>query len=416
MSDPAAAAPSSSDAALAEREAHAFLLRTAELLHAYGTPAFRLERVLVKVAASLGVEGTFLSTPTSVLVSLGSGHAKELHLVRGESGEGNLGKLVEFDEILEDVEKGRSRPAEALPRLDAAARAGPRRPALATALAFGVASASAARLFGGAEIEIGLAFAMALGIFALGRGLPRPPDAVGLYEPVAAFAVALAALLASRWAGSFDDRVVTLASLVVLLPGLSLTVGMQELATRHLVSGVARLAGAATTFLMLLFGVALAWRLGAADAQAARTFVSEPLAGWTIWIAAAAAPFAFAVIFEARTRELGVIFATAFSGYAAARAAAGVLGAGLAPFIGALAIGVISNLYARSANRPALVPLIPGVLVLVPGSLGLRSLTSFLEAEPLTGMVGAFHTGLVAISLVGGLLAANVVLPPRRVL
>jgi len=58
----------------------------------------------------------------------------------------------------------------------------------------------------------------------------------------------------------------------------------------------------------------------------------------------------------------------------------------------------------------------PGIFMLVPGSFGFRSLTSFLEKDALMGIDFAFQTGLVAISLVGGLLAANVFLPPRRVM
>ena len=67
-------------------------------------------------------------------------------------------------------------------------------------------------------------------------------------------------------------------------------------------------------------------------------------------------------------------------------------------------------------DRPSLVVQTPAILLLVPGSLGYLSLTSFLDRDALAGIEGAFRTGLVAISLVGGLLAANVVLPPRRVL
>jgi uncharacterized membrane protein YjjB (DUF3815 family) len=88
----------------------------------------------------------------------------------------------------------------------------------------------------------------------------------------------------------------------------------------------------------------------------------------------------------------------------------------VAPFLGALAVGVVGNAYARTADRPALVAITPGLLVLVPGSLGYRSLTSFLEQGVVEGMDGAFRTGFVAISLVCGLLAANLVLPPRRIL
>lgn len=50
---------------------HGFPLRVAELLHGYGTPAHRLERVLAKMADTLGVRASFLVTPTSVAASFG---------------------------------------------------------------------------------------------------------------------------------------------------------------------------------------------------------------------------------------------------------------------------------------------------------------------------------------------------------
>lgn len=420
MSDePSAAAP----AAGVDPAAYGFLLRVASLLHAYGTPAYRLERVLQKVAGSLGVEGSFLSTPTSVLVSLGAGTAKEVHLLRAESGEVNLGKLVEFDEVMEEVEHARLGPEEGTRRLEAVAAASSRYPAPVSALGFAAASAGAACIFGGGWPEIALAFLLGAVTFLLGRALPRRPDTIGLYEPLAAFLVAFGALAVARRLTPLDDRIVTLASLIVLLPGLTLTTGFTELASRHLVSGVARIAGAGAVFLTLFLGVALAWRLGEVLFGGAGAPPSEPAAAgghplgpWASWVAAAATPFAFGVLLEARPREMGVVFAVSFLGYAAGRLGASVLGGDLGPFLGALTVGLASNLYARASNRPALVPLTPGILLLVPGSLGFRSLTSFLDRQELAGMGWAFQTGVVAAALVGGLLAANVLLPPRRVL
>ena len=144
--------------------------------------------------------------------------------------------------------------------------------------------------------------------------------------------------------------------------------------------------------------------------------LAGPLPAGAEWAAVLVAPLAFAVILEARRAELPVILATGIAGYVSFRGGSAFLGPELAPFVGALAVGLASNLYARAVDRPSLVPMTPGILLLVPGSIGYRSLTDFLEADSLSGIEGAFRTGLVAVSLVGGLLAANVVLPPRRVL
>ena len=396
---------------------HAFLIRVAELLHVYGTPAHRLERVLVKVARTLGVEADFFSTPTSLFASLGRGESKRVHLVRVSPGEVNLGKLIEFDQVMEDVEGGRETSATALSRLEAIASAPPRYPTLVTALAFGVASAGAATFFGGGLSDLVLALVFGFALCFLGRLLEKSPEQVGVFEPLASFLVGFLSLVVTRTLLPADDRIVTLAGLIVLLPGLTLTVSLIDLATRHWVSGTARLAGAAAIFLTILFGVALAWRLGDAILPVdARPHATVALPAWSEWVAVACVPIAFAVILEARVSEIPVILAIAAAGYAAGRYGSLGLGADLGPFLGALVVGVLSNLYARVLDHPALVPSTPGILFLVPGSLGYRSLTSFLEREALQGAEWAFQTGLVAASLVGGLLAANVVLPPRRVL
>jgi len=395
---------------------HHFLIRCAEMLHIYGTPAHRLERVMVTVAKSLGVEASFLYTPTSIFASFGKLPNEETHLLRTAPGDLDLGKLVEFDELMESVESGRTDVDAALIQLDEICKAPPRWNSWWCALAFGLVSAGAARFFEGGLADIVLSFLLGPLLLLLGRVLPaRHPD-VALFEPIAAFSAAMIALLAARYSSfAIDDRVVILSTLIILLPGLSMTTAMTELATRHLVSGVARFAGAAVVFLTILLGVALAWRMGSGPVATAE-LVSTPLPDWTLWIAVAITPLAFAIILKARARELGIIYVTSVAGFGASYAAAQQLGSDLSPFIGALVVGVIANLYARVANRPALVPLTPGILLLVPGSLGYRSLTSFLGRDALEGMDWAFQTGLVGVALVGGTLVAGLILPPRRIL
>ena len=241
----------------------------------------------------------------------------------------------------------------------------------------------------------------------------RRSAATRIFEPTAAFVVAFASIaVAAFWPQS--DRIVTLASLIVLFPGLSLTVAMNELATRHLVSGTARLAGAMTVFLTITLGVALGRQLGALAFGAPEGEVGAALPAWSVWPAAVLACLAFVVLFQARWREVGWILAVSLSGFLGARLGADALGPQLGAFLGALVVGLASNVYARLAGHPALVPMLPGILLLVPGSIGFQSMTFFLAKDATSGMQAAFNTTLVAIALVGGLLCANVVLAPRR--
>lgn len=55
-------------------------------------------------------------------------------------------------------------------------------------------------------------------------------------------------------------------------------------------------------------------------------------------------------------------------------------------------------------------------MLLVPGSIGFRGVSSFLADDTLAGVQSAFTMTLVAIALVTGLLMANVLMPPRKAL
>jgi len=401
-----------------------FLIRTAELLHAYGTPAHRLERLLVQMAQHLGRTLSVFSTPTSIMLGFGAGAAQQPHLLRVEPGSVDLGKLVEIDDILEDVEARRVSVAVALQRIEALAAAPARYGAAWTVAAFGIASGTAARFFGGGPVEVVAALGLGVLIGLIGRTSQRQPGVASIFEPLAGFLSAFVGLALRLSGVAVDDRIVALAGIIVLVPGLTLTVAMIELATRHLASGTARLAGASAVFLTIGLGAALGRfvgetllgiqaAFGEAEPGDRLAWLSDP----SQWVALLLAPVAFVVLFAARWREAPVIIATGITGFLAARTASSVYAdPAVGSFLGALVVGLLANLYARRADRPATVPLLPGILMLVPGSLGYRALDAFVRHDTLRGVETAFSMLLVAISLVGGLLTANAVLPPRRTL
>jgi len=104
-------------------EVHALLLRAAELLHRYGTPSFRLEGVMTKVADSLNVPSVFLYTPTALVVALGSGSRERTYVRRIDVGDVDISKLLDLDIILEDLEAGRVTIKQASSQLESVASA-----------------------------------------------------------------------------------------------------------------------------------------------------------------------------------------------------------------------------------------------------------------------------------------------------
>ena len=393
-------------------EAARFVIRMAEALHTLGTPAHRLEAALARLARVVGVRAQVFSSPTSLLLAFGEGPRQRTVLRRVEPGDVDLGKLVELDEILDALEAGRITLSMARRRVEVVVGAPPRHGPTQVLIAHALASAGAATMFGGSLAEVLAAVTVGCALGLLADAFARSGH-VGLFEPSAAMVATLvAAALAS--VVPVRDHVVVLAGIIVLVPGLSFTVAMIELTTRHLMSGTARLAGAGTVFVTIAFGVAVG--RGAAAFIWERTPVDAPesLPMWASFVALPIAAWAFSVLLKARYRELGWIVLAAVAGFVSVRLTGLVLGSTMASFAGALVVGLVANGFARLRDRPASVALTPGLLVLVPGSVGYRALDLFLAHDPAAGMQNAFEMVIAATSLVAGLLCANLVLSPRR--
>ncbi|MEO1700215.1 MAG: threonine/serine exporter family protein [Planctomycetota bacterium] len=416
-----------------------FLLRATERLHAYGTPAHRLERVVTEFAARFDLRVQVFSTPTSIFVGMapGEGEREDVHLIRVEPGGVDLGRLVELDELMEGALAGTVTPDEAYALLDEYEHASARGSLGLQLVGHALAAGTAAMFFGGGLADVGLSAGIGALIALVATAAHRREGAASILDPLAAFlAAAVAFAAASLSDGQVDARIVSIASIIVIVPGLSLTVAFVELATRHLASGTARLAGSITAFLTIAFGALLGRLvvrrgLGLELPTDEATRVAHAGTAWLGSLPALAvglvlASIGFAILFRVRRSELMAVVGGSALGFAAARTAgalvsgdtpeAAVEGAAMAAFAGALAVGLFSNAYARFKDRPATVPLVPGLLVLVPGSVGYRALSAFTERDALVGIDGAFQVLLLAAALVGGLLAANALLPPRRIL
>jgi uncharacterized membrane protein YjjP (DUF1212 family) len=390
-----------------------FILRLARALHSWGYAAHRLEEVLSVTAGRLSVDARFSATPTSVLVSVGSGTAERLHLIRGEPGEVDLGRLTELAAVTREVHAGTLTPAGGSARLqEIAAKAPPYGP-LVTTLAFGLLSAAAARFLGGGVRELAVAAVIGLAVGLMALPLNKVPAARMVYEPAAGLVASSLAAAAALLLGGLSVFVATVAGLIILMPGFQITVGMTELSSRHLVSGTARLAGAFVTLIAIAFGVAIGARLAAATFGEPPVVPPAALPAWTEGLALVVAPLAFTVLLRARPRDAIWILLAGALAFGGGRLGAFALGPELGAFVAALIVGLASNAYARLLRRPAAVTLVPGILLLVPGSVGFRSLTSLLDREVVLGVETAFKMVLMAVALAAGILVANAIAPSR---
>jgi uncharacterized membrane protein YjjP (DUF1212 family) len=387
-------------------------------LHAAGSPAQQIEDGMEAASRRLGIHGQFFSTPTALFASFGDAHgSRRTILERVQPGAVDLERTSDLDDLLGHLADGDIEPEEAASRLRLLEGSGARYGPVLTALCFASASGAAAQLLGGGAREMAAATAVGL-ITGVLASLASRATAVGrLFEPLAALLASFVATLTAATLPPLSVFLVTVAGLIVLVPGLTLTVAISELASRQLVSGSSRLAGAVALFFVIALGVAVGTQLGSALVGAQPAHVEPaPLGdGWR-WLALLVAGLSFTVLLRARAGDAPWIVLAGVVAVEGVRLGGRLLGPQLGAFVGALLVGIGGNLFARVLRRPAAIVQVPGLILLVPGSLGFRSLSSLLERDVLSGVETAFATTLVAIALATGTLLANVVVPPRRVL
>lgn len=393
----------------------AFTVRLAWALHRYGAPAHRLEEVLEAMSGRLRLPGQFFAMPTALFVSFGPWDRQQTMLVRVAPGDVDLQKQVKLDDIAERVADGRLDPRAGVEEIESVERAPARYGVVLTLICFATASGVASRFFGGGWREMVVSSATGLVVGLLAQVMGKRTSSSRVFEPVAAVVASLFAALGAWALGPLSTSMAVLGGLIVLLPGLTVTTALNELATRHLMSGTGRMMGAMMMFLVMGLGVTLGSKL-AQWVPGGAVQGPIPLPGWTEGGALGVGLLCFAVLFRVPAREIPFSFAIGASAYAIARFGSSLLGPDLASGTAAFVLGAAANLYARVRRRPAAIPLVPSLMLLVPGSVGFRSLLSLLENNVLSGVETAFQMIMVGVSLVTGLLLANLVLPPRRAL
>jgi uncharacterized membrane protein YjjB (DUF3815 family) len=193
---------------------------------------------------------------------------------------------------------------------------------------------------------------------------------------------------------------------------------VREISSGHLVSGMARMGGAMSTLLKLTFGTPAATQLCAALGITARDFALPALPAWTDYPALLIAAAAFAILFRAARRDWPVVIMAVVVGYLATRWGGAIFGslsgAPVGVFLGGLLLGALANVYARFAHRPGAVIREPGILLLVPGSVGFRSVSFLLERDTTLGLDTGLLLLTLLVSLVAGLMFGDLMVSPRR--
>lgn len=384
-----------------------FLSKLAKAMHISGANSHELERHVHQLGARFGYEAHCYALPTMLTITLETANSgQQSKMVRLPAYDFNMVRLIALKDMI--------RKLNAIGQLDDAERQLTQILTLASpwknrhwVLSGFLMSASIALLLGGAKPEmlvsgiVGLLFVSCLLWLSARQGLaPILPVILCAFAAFCTYAISALIPLTSHF-------VVILAGIVLLLPGFTITIAMIELATGNLLAGTGRLAGAFILMLMMGAGVAIGTKFGM-DWVPFQTLSSlDKLPDWTLWPCIALLGMTLMVFLQAPLRAVHVMVGACLLAFAVSSTVAAWLGPVAGAFTGAFSVAIAGHLYQRLSGEPGILIQIPGLITLVPGSVGFKGLHALMEQDNLTGISTITTMVITGAALVIGTLLAN---------
>ncbi len=387
-----------------------FLLICAKALHESGLPAHRLERMLEIASLKMGLKADFFISPGSVFASFNVGSQIVTHLKKVGEASLHLEKIDRIESLLNDVSNSKISIESGIQQLENIQTSATNYNGWITTLFFGISTGSAACVFGGGILEIVCSFIIGIGInglFSFVRVFPRIEKLIVFIAAFYAFVIA--SVFNSLFIG-FNKEVATICGLILLIPGFSFTVAITEMVNNHLISGLSKFTHSFVIFVMLALGIGVADKLMHVMLITTPKISAFILPSWSIAIALIGVPVGFIVLLKAKRSDALWISFACWMSYIMFSFTSSFVDAPIAVFLSSVLLGFASNLFAKIKKRNSAIMLVPGMILLVPGSLGFFSISNLIQSNIVEGIEIALKMLTTSMALVMGIIVSDVLL------
>jgi uncharacterized membrane protein YjjP (DUF1212 family) len=354
-------------------------LHVGRLLYQNGADTAEVQESVVRFAAAFDCEAHLMVTYEALLITLLAGgqfRTKVGYRVPGLNV--NMAAIADLSRLVGEVENGRRGMAEIRAELEDIENRSPVYGRWVVVVALGLTAASLARLFGGDWPTFGIAWlAGSVGMWLrqeLGRrrfNLFFIPFAAALVSGVIGGAAVLLGV-------SGTPALCLVAPGMIIVPGVPLVNGVQDMIKNHMTLGLARLG------LGVLFTLAIAFGLFvAAVLTGAKIPVEAPLKLLSVpedALFSALAALGFLLLFNVPAR---IAWACVVCGVASHTARTLCMHLGIdvvsGTLVGALAVGFLAQGFARHFRAPAVAFAFPGVVAMIPGAFAFRAVIGCIQ-------------------------------------
>ena len=284
-------------------------------------------------------------------------------------------------------------------------------------LASGLATGGFAIFFGGKWNDGIVAFVIGFLIKLIDLKMPARVNVMAKTVISAAFAAAVAILLASIDVAYSADYVI-IGAIMVLVPGVSFGTAMRDLLYGDLLAGTLKTLQAILLALMIGFGYIISAELvsafGVPIEVTAMISDFETFFKPMFFIAALGSvlgSLSFAILFNVAPRHLVLGTLSGLITYLVYYTVEFFTGGLVFPaaFVSTMATALFAELCSRTRKAPTIVFLIPGVIPTVPGGALYRAMRSLLLLDFDAGLSALITTLQVGLGIAGGILTTSIV-------
>jgi uncharacterized membrane protein YjjP (DUF1212 family) len=382
-----------------------FIVQLGKALHTYGVPSYKSQIYLTEIAEKKGINGSYMDTPTWINYVFYEEEEEQTYnyVECVPPGELNLGALSRIVEITNDVLSNKISVEEAKIAIDKLKTAPLDYGKLTELVAFILSAGAFSMILDtswASAITASFIGAVIYGITLLAHQSGYIRSAL---ESLIAFVATLITGLLSMQFEQINISMTILASIIVFIPGLSITTALEEITSRSLVSGTAKLFDALVSLFKQFFGVVLGLAILPLFVDLQPNHVINDVPEWLDYFAIVILALSLSVVFKVRTRDvLYCVIAGFISFYTTTLFDfTGIL---VSIFIGTIVAVSISKLFSKITRSPQLVFLVPGIVMLVPGSKAFIGLSSvFLGADGAHSNMGS-QVLYIFMGIIGGLI------------
>ncbi len=395
-----------------------FLLNAGTLYLEMGGPTSRLESKLIQVASSHGFKLEVFATPSAVFVSLVGHDNKELTasgLRRTCERSINLYALREVDAIIDRVESDKMSFAGGMNALDELLSQKPIYTSSVMLAACLLMGTSGSLLQGGLLIPALLSGVLTAFMSLVIKPFFKKRGFTGVFYVFGSvFVISVMSLLFEVLLG-FPASLIWIGPLLMLVPGLSITTAVSELADHNFVSGMVKLTKSILVLLAMATPIFLAHDLFAffaSNTEAFSNFKFSPakiseVPFWFQMLMSLTLILTFGLLFQVPRRDLFWSSICGLSGWLVFfpnKEGAFVL---LACFVAAVVVGFLSLLFGRWLKVPSQIYSVPGIIAMVPGMLALSSF-NYDAPNGFSDQSLLYKVALLAGALVFGLFTSRI--------